>query len=255
MIQALILLLLQSEVPRTLTLDEPDLRIGAAAWYATTLGWVEITRGSQAGSGTHMVTGSDVDLDPGVAPAIEARLGLAGPHAAALRFSRVESAGTRTADNTFIYQGNTFDAGRRVKAEMTFLMLEGDYQLEVDLAEGLRATAHAGLQYWKYTGHVKTADGGPPIDSHRAFDSAFWMAGAGVSWSAMAGVELRALGVGGIQRANQNFFKVEADALLHSAPGAAVAFGYRLHAIRFRQSSNRSNLKFHGPTLGLELAF
>jgi hypothetical protein len=245
--------------PRTMRLEEPAsgvaLRVDAQAWWAIPIGWLLITRGSRAGSGDHMDIGSDVDLDPSVAPVVQARLALGEAHGVALRFSRVDASGTRTADGTFIYHGDVYNAGRRVQAEARFVLLEGDTQYSFAAGETFRLTGHAGAHYWKYTGHARTVDGGPPLDSQRNFDSAFWMAGLDLSWRAAPSVEIRAQGVGAIQRAHQNFFKVEADALVSLGGSAALTIGYRLHAIRFRQSTNRSNIKFHGPTFGLEMTF
>ncbi|MBI3854869.1 MAG: hypothetical protein HY293_04180 [Planctomycetes bacterium] len=81
------------------------------------------------------------------------------------------------------------------------------------------------------------------------------MAGLDLSWRPDPILELRALGAGAVERAHQNFFKVDAEALLRLSDSVGVSLGYRLHALRFRQSANQSNLKFHGPSLGLEISF
>src|SRR5262249_46259356 len=104
--------------PRSMTLEESpsgvDLRVDAGAWLVFPTGWVLITRGSEPGSGDHMDIGSDVHLHPTLSPVVEGVLTLNSTHGFGLRFSRIDASGTGTADGTFIYHGDVYDAGRRV---------------------------------------------------------------------------------------------------------------------------------------------
>jgi hypothetical protein len=202
-----------------------------------------------------MDLGSDVDLDPGFVPAIDARFRFSESHAVGLQVATIAASGTRTADEAFIYHGELFDAGRRVRAELDLILLEMDYQYTFNPGDRLRFTGHLGAAYWNFAGHVKTEDALPPLDTRRSFDSGFWMAGIDLSYRVHPLLEVRAFGAGGFERARQNFFKVEGDVLFKPLDHVALSLGYRLHALRFLQSTNRSNLTFDGPTLGLEVSF
>jgi hypothetical protein len=235
--------------------DEPRLQVSALGWYAMPSGWLYITLGSQPGTATHMDLGSDADLDSRFVPALDGRFRFSESHAVGLQFASIAASGTRSADEAFIYHGQLFDAGRRVRAELDLTFLEMDYQYTFNPADRLRVTGHLGAEYWKFSGRVKTEDALPPLDTRRGFDSGFWMAGIDLSWRVDPLLEVRAFGAGGFERARQNFFKIEGDLLFKPLDQVALSLGYRLHALRFLQSTNRSNLKFDGPTLGLELSF
>ncbi|HLY74038.1 MAG TPA: hypothetical protein VKU80_07950 [Planctomycetota bacterium] len=232
-----------------------EVQVGAQAWYAVPKGWLNITLGSQPLTATHADIGSDIFLDPDAAPVLEGRMRLSGSQGLGLRVAEIDAAGSGTADESFTYHGDAFDAGRRVRSELDFLLLEGDYQLTVNPGDDLEVTAHAGAQVWSFSGRVKTVDAGPLLTTQRAFDSGFWMAGFDLSWKVGGGMELRALGVGGFERASQYFWKAEADAVLGMNGSVSFTAGLRIHVIRFFQSTNQSNLKFFGPTMGVQVSF
>jgi hypothetical protein len=218
-------------------------------------GWLNITLGSQPFTASHSDIGSDIFLDPDVVPVLEGRVRISGTHGFGIRVAQIDAEGLGTTDEAFTYHGDVFDAGRRVRSELDLLLLEGDYQYTLNPGDDLEVTAHAGAQFWSFSGRVETVDAGPSLTTQRAFASAFWMAGIDLAWKVGGGVELRALGVGGFERASQYFWKVEGDALLRIAESVSLTAGGRIQVIRFFQSTNQSNLKFFGPTLGIEIAF
>jgi len=232
-----------------------DLRVSTQAWYAVPKGWLNITLGSQPFTATHADIGSDISLDPDVAPVLEGRMRFSGSQGCGIRVAQIDAEGSGTADEPFTYHGDVFDAGRRVRSELDFLLLEGDYQFTLNPGDDLEVSAHAGAQFWSFSGRLKTVDAGPLVTTQRAFASAFWLAGIDLLWKARSGLELRASGVGGYERASQYFWKAEGDALLEITGSVSLTAGYRIHVIRFFQSTNQSNLRFFGPTLGLEIAF
>jgi len=241
-----------------LTGDDPseaDVQVRAQAWLAVPKGWLEITRGSRPGTATHADVGSDIALDPDVAPVLEAQMRLSGPHGAGIRFAQINAEGSGSADESFIYHGEVLDAGRQVRTELDFLMLEGDYQFAFNRGDELEVTAHAGARFWSFSGRVSTVDAGPAISTQRGFDSGFWMAGLDVAWKATGGLELGALVVGGLEGSSRYFWKAEGDVLLRLGASISLTAGCRIDVTRFHQSTNESNLKFFGPTLGLGVSF
>jgi len=234
---------------------EPGVQASVQAWLAVPKGWLNITRGSQPFTATHADLGSDIHLDPDVAPVLETRMRLSGSHGLGIAFAQIDAEGTGPVDESFTYHGDVFDAGRQVKTELDFLLLQGDYQYTFNPGDDLEVTAHAGARYWAFSGRLKTVDAGPALTTQRAFDSAFWMAGLDLAWKAASGCELRASAAGGYERSSQYFWKAEGDALLRLAGPLSLTAGCRIDVIRFHQSTNQSNLKFFGPTLGIEIAF
>lgn len=234
---------------------EPGVEGSLQAWLAVPKGWLHITRGSQPFTATHADLGSDIHLDPDVAPVIETRMKLSGSQGLGIGVAQIDAEGTGAVDESFTYHGDVFDAGRRVKTELDFLLLHGDYQFTVNPGDDLQVTVHAGAQYWSFSGRLKTVDAGPSLTTQRAFDSGFWMAGLDLSWKAANGLDLRASAAGGYERSSQYFWKAEGDALLRLAGPVSLTLGCRIDVIRFRQSTNQSNLKFFGPTLGVDVAF
>src|SRR5258708_29964696 len=105
--------------------QEPDVRISTQAWYSVPYGWLYITRGSRPGTATPADFGSDVSLDPDVAPLLEARMRVSGPHGVGVRFAQIDAEGTGSADESFTYHGNAFDAGPVVKTALGLLPREG----------------------------------------------------------------------------------------------------------------------------------
>jgi hypothetical protein len=232
-----------------------EVRVGAQAWYAVPKGWLNITLGSQPFTATHADIGSDISLGPDTAPVVEGRMRFSGSQGFGIRVAQIDAVGSGTADESFTYHGDVFDAGRRVRSELDFLLVEGDYQFTVNPGDDLEVSAHAGAEIWSFSGRLKTVDSGPLLTTQRAFDSGFWLAGIDLAWKVGGGVELRALGVGGLERASQYFWKAQGDVLLRISGSVSLTAGYRIHVIRFFQSTNQSNLKFFGPTLGVEADF
>jgi hypothetical protein len=248
---AMLVLAVQDPPPESST----GIRLEAAAWLVIPGGWITITQGSRAGSGTPLRVDDDLDLSNSVAPVLAGRWEFLENHAIGARASIVNLSGSGTVEESFIFHGSTFDAGREVHADQDFTLVEFGYEFTFLRREPFRATAHLGGEYWSYSGRIRTTDSLAPIDTKRSFDSGFWMAGLEVAWSPHPGVDIRGRAVGGVERSRQNFFDLEADALFRPVGGLSLFLGYRYHALRFLQSTNESDLRFQGPLLGVELSF
>jgi len=235
--------------------SDSGLRFDAMGWYVRPGGSVTITQGSRPGSATKADIDSDIALGAEFAPVLEARWEFLPRHAVGVRFALLDLSGTETVDEDFIYHGSLFAAGRTVRAEMDMLLVEVDYQYTFHRTETLSMTVHLGAEIWGFSGRLSTADAQPPIDTQRSFDSGFWLAGLEVGWEPIPKLELRGSAVGGVEGSHQNFFNVEARALYRPLPWLALSAGYRYQALRFHQSTNESDLFFHGPEVGVELRF
>jgi hypothetical protein len=57
-----------------------------------------------------------------------------------------------------------------VRAELDLTLLEMHYRYTFNPGDRLRVTGRLGAEYWKFSGHVKTEDALPPLDTRRSFD-------------------------------------------------------------------------------------
>jgi hypothetical protein len=233
----------------------PAATLGLRGWFAVPSGWLFITSGSEPGSATRMTVDDEFDPEPTVAPVLDAVIGVWGPHSVGVRATYLGLTGTGSDSSSFIFHGVTFDAGRRVKTDLSFLFLDVDYQLSLVRTEEVRLTGHLGAQIWNFSAELRTEDSLPPIDTKRAFGSAFWLLGVDGSYRLSELLELRLFFAGGFERSHQFFDELEALLVVHPMPAVGVTLGYRTQEIAFRQSTNRSDLRFSGPTLGAEISF
>jgi hypothetical protein len=255
MVVFLVLALTAQDPDPTPERDDLGLRIGVLGWYVSPAGSVTITRGSRPGTGTPVEIDRDIALGAEFAPMLEGRWEFLESHAVAVRGSLLDLNGTRVTEQDFVYHGEVFNAGRTVRAELDFATVEFDYQYSFLQTPTLRLTGHAGAEYWAFSGRLSTADALPPIDTQRAFDSAFWLLGLDGAWNPNAILEFRIFAAGGTERSNQYFFNLDARVLLHPWDPVGISLGYRYQAVHFRQSTNLSDLHFTGPEFGIELRF
>lgn len=234
---------------------EPAVEVRARAWFMTPYGWLYITRGSRPGTATRMVDGSDNHVDPSVTSIVDLKMRIWGPHSIGLRAGSCDTKGTGTVSENFIYHGRTFAAGRQVETDLDFRVFDFEYLYAMSLAPGLTLTGHLGAQYWEFSGKVTTVDAGPRVAGDREFTSGFWLAGVDGLWDVHENFSLRFLAVGGIETEGRHFYELEAGALLRLGNRIAFEVGYRLYQIHFQQSTNEADLRYYGPTLGVELRF
>jgi len=239
--------------------DQPGKDLGLTAdvlaWDVSPGGWVTITRGSRAGTGTPVHLGSEVDLEPGFAPELEGRWEFLESHAVGIRGSLLDLSGTGVTDEGFVYHGVVFDAGRTVHAELDFATVQFDYRYTALRTEVVRLGLHLGAEYWDFSMRLRTADALPSLDTQRSFSSAFWMTGVDVDWRPHPQVDLLFRALGGTERSRQYFFDLDARALWSPWKNVGVSLGYRYQAVRFRQSTNQSHFRFQGPEVGIDLRF
>lgn len=235
--------------------DDPSLRLQASAWLVVPSGWLSITRGSRPGTATTMSVGDELALDLSVEPLIEVDLALNARHALGARFWTLSLSGTGVDEEPFIYHGFTFDAGRPVRSDVDFFMVDAGYTYTFNPGEPLQLSGTLGIQYWSFKSRLRTVDDLPRIDTWRGFDSAFWMAGIEGSWRATEGIHVSGFLAGGTERREQYFVEAQADARVRLWGPASLSLGYRFESIHFRQSTNRSGLNFHGPIFGMEIRF
>jgi len=98
------------------------------------------------------------------------------------------------------YHGVVFDAGRRVKTELDFLLLQGTISSR-STPGTISSDRSRRRQFWAFSGRVNTVDAGP-LTTQRAFDSAFWMAGLDLSGRRQR-TGMRAFAAGGYERSSQ----------------------------------------------------
>lgn len=231
------------------------LSVDALGWYVLPSGWLSITRGSRPGTATQADLESDMNLDPGTQPEIEARWEFLDSHSIAVRAALLDLSGTGVTDEGFIYHGIPFGAGRSVRSELDFTLVQVDYQYAPIRSSDLRLSLHLGAEYWKFSGRIQTDDAQPPLDTQRSFDSAFWMAGVDVDWRILPPLDLQLRLLGGAERSEQYFYDLDARAQWNLGTAVGLTLGYRYQVLRFRQSTNQSDLRFQGPEFGLELRF
>src|SRR5258706_2183793 len=157
------------DLPRSFSVE-------ADAWYASTTGWIFITRGSRAGTATRAREGDAFELDPQFLATGKAWLRLWDSSALGFQMVSTEESGTSSVEHDFIYHGNTYAAGRKLRAELGFLLMDLDYQYVWEAAENLTVTPHLGAAYWKFSSRLRTVDALPLIDEKRGFSSGYWLA-------------------------------------------------------------------------------
>lgn len=238
---------------------EPDSRpsgvLCADAWYAVSSGWIFITRGSQPGTATRAREGRDFDLDPAFLPAGDARLRLYDAGFLGFRIVQAEESGGRTAAENFIFHGQSYPAGRRIDADIGFLLMDLDFQFTMRASQELTITPHLGAEYWGFSSRLRTADALPPIDEKRSFSSGYWLGGIDVEERLSGILRLTLSLLGGADGADRFFIEAGAGARVQLLPPLSLTLGYRVHEVRFHTSTNEANVLFHGPSLGLELIF
>jgi hypothetical protein len=233
----------------------PPVTVGLRGWYAIPSGWLFITSGSEPGSATRMTVDDEFDPEPTVAPELDARVRVWGPHAVGVRVTYLALTGTGSDATPFIFHGVTFEPGRRVKTDLSFLLVDVDYQLTFAPSEDLRVTGHVGAEIWDFSAELRTVDSLPEIDTKRAFGSGFWLLGADAAYRLSEAFEGRIFLAGGFERTHQYVAEAEALGVFHPLSRLGLTLGYRFQEIAFRQSTNRSNLRFSGPILGAEASF
>lgn len=235
--------------------QEPRVTLEADGWYAAPSGWIFITRGSRPGTATRARQGSAFGLDPELLPVGKATFRFWESSAVGFQIVSAEESGTRAAERDFVYHGETYAAGRRVRAEAGFLLVDLDYQYAWRATPELTVTAHAGAEYWGFSSRLRTVDARPLIDERRDFSSGYWLAGMDARARLPAGFGLNFSLLGGTNGADRYFVEAEAGACLDLAGSLRVKLGYRVHEVRFHTSTNEANLLFFGPSAGLELRF
>jgi hypothetical protein len=237
------------------TPDLPRFSLEVDAWDAGASGWIFITRGSRPGTATRAREGTAFGLDSGFLPVGKARVSLGEAGALGLRAVSTEETGTKTAEQDFVYHGNPYSAGRRIQADVGFLLLDLDYQLAWKLAPDWTLTSHLGAEYWGFSSRLRTTDALPAVDEQRSFASGYWLGGVDLEVQISASVTLNFSLLGGSDGVDRYFIEAEAGAGVHLIRSLALKAAYRVHEVRFHTSTNEANLLFHGPSLGLELAF
>jgi hypothetical protein len=237
------------------TRDLPRLALEVDAWDAGASGWIFITRGSRPGTATRAREGNSFGLDSRILPVGKVWFGLGDAGALGFRAVSAGETGTKSAEQDFVYHGNLYAAGRKIRADVGFLLLDLDYQLAWKLAPDLTLTSHLGAEYWGFSSRLRTIDGPPVIDEQRSFSSGYWLGGIDLEAQLSGSFSLRFSILGGCDGGDRYFVEAEAGAGVRLIRSLALKAAYRVHDVRFHTSTNEANLLFHGPSLGLELTF
>jgi hypothetical protein len=240
----------QEEAP-----ELPRIALEGDAEVLRSSGWLFITRGSEPGSATRIHERREFGLDSEVVPAVQATARLFDAHALGVRLSSIDQKGTRASPDDFVYHGTLYPAGREVSADVGFLLAAVDYQYLWRPCEGLGITPHLGFEYWGFSSRLRTVDPGPPIDEKRSFSSGYWLSGVDLSARLQAGVELRLSLLGGVNGSDRNFLELRGGFRVRLVPAVALSADYLLEEIRFHTSTNRADLLYYGPSVGLEISF
>jgi hypothetical protein len=237
--------------------DEPRPTVSAEldGWLASPSGWIFITRGSQPGTATHAHEGREFGLDSEVLPVGDAWIRFWESHALGFRIVPAQESGTHTASADFIYHGERYAAGRDIRSDVGFLLADVDYQYRWEISEDVTFTPHAGAEYWGFSSHLRTIDTLPSVDEKRSFSSGYWLAGADTEMRLAPWLRAEALLLGGLTGSDRYFVEADAGLALQPASCVSVTLLYRFHEVRFHTSTNEADLRFHGPSVGLELRF
>jgi len=227
----------------------------ADAWLASPSGWIFITRGSQPGTATRAHEGREFGLDSEVLPVGDAWVRFWESHALGFRIVPAQESGTHTASADFVYHGEAYAAGRDIHSDVGFLLADVDYQYRWEISEDVTITPHAGAEYWGFSSRLRTIDALPPVDEKRSFSSGYWLAGSDLEASLAPWLRAEALLLGGITGSDRYFVEADAGLALRPASWASITLLYRFHEVRFHTSTNEADLRFHGPSVGLELRF
>jgi len=231
------------------------LSIDAQGWMVTPRAWLFITKGSEPGSATRAHDERQIDFEPRPTVALGATLRLFEPHAFRIEVVRLDERGRDPVQSDFIYHGTLYPAGRQVETRVDLQLADLDYLYTWRPAEGLMLTVHAGIEYWNFASEVRTVDGGPSIDEKRAFSSAFAKTGVDSSYEFLDGLAVRGSLLGGLTTSKRYFYDVQFGVEWKVSGNVSLTVGYRLHDVRFHQSTNEADLQYAGPTAGLELRF
>lgn len=235
--------------------ESPQVFLRGDAWYADSSGWIFITRGSRPGTATRARDGSDFRLDPEVLPAADVGARLWDGISMGFRAVPARESGTHTASQGFVYHGNSYPAGRQIRAEAGFLLMDLDFQYRWNVGEGFAVTPHVGAEYWGFSSRLRTVDAGPPIDEKRSFSSGYWLAGADAEARIAGSLGARVSLLGGATGTDRYFLEAEAGLVLELFRQASLTASYRVHDVRFHTSTNEANLIFFGPSVGVDLHF
>lgn len=237
--------------------DEPRPLLSAEgdAWLASPSGWIYITRGSQPGTATRARVGHEFGLDSEVLPAGGAWVRFWESHALGFAIVPAEESGTHTASGDFLYHGAAYAQGREIHSEVGFLLADVDYRYRWELSDDLTLTPHAGAEYWGFSSHLRTVDALPPVDEKRSFSSGYWLSGADLEAGLASWLRGEAQVLGGTTGSSRYFLHASAGLALRPAAWASITFLYRFHDVRFHTSTNQADLRFQGPSAGLEVRF
>ncbi len=241
--------------PASESQELPRFSLEADAWVASASGWMYITLGSRPGTATRAREGNAFDLEPQVLPMVKAWFRFWDSNALGFRMVSTSESGTQSAEHDFVYHGNVYAAGRSVQAKLGLHLMDVDYQYAWKAAEEVTVTPHLGVAYWKFSSHLRTADGLPPIDEKRSFSSGYWLAGVDLDAKLSGAFRLHGSLLGGFNGTDRYFIEAEIGAGLRPLDTLELTLGYRFHELKFHTSTNEANLIFHGPYVGLAIHF
>lgn len=233
----------------------PLLTLDAEGWDVHASGWIFITRGSEPGSATKARLDREFDLETHPTVALGLIFRPYESQGLGLRAMVFDQTGTWRSDQDFIFHGTLYPAGREIRARIDVRMADLDYQLSFRPSPELRVTGHLGVEYWQFFSRIRTVDGGPLIDQQRGFDSGLWFAGIDVSWDFSDFLAVRGSAIGGVEGSGRSLLDLQIAMEVKVLKDVSLTLGYRLHELRFHQSTNQADLLYSGPILGLELRF
>jgi hypothetical protein len=235
--------------------EPPRIAFEGDAWYVVPSGWIFITRGSRPGTATRARQGDQFKLDPELLPAGDVQFRLWDASAIGFRVLPAEESGSHAASSDFVYHGETYAAGRQVRAEVGFLLMDLDFQYAWKAGEDLTVTPHLGAEYWGFSSRLRTADSLPQIDERRSFSSGYGLAGVDLAARLSERLSLKVSFLGGATGADRYFMEARAGLEFRALDFLSIDLGGRFHELRFHTSTNEANVLFYGPSAGITLRF
>jgi hypothetical protein len=224
----------------------------ARAWWARPCGSTSITLGGEPDTASDVSVCGDLELDSEVQPLVGIDVTWRR-HRLRVSYEPLSFSGRATADQEFVFHGQTYAAGDRIDSDLdlTFWRVEWDYRLLGDSRCGF-LRAGVGAEIWTLRERIEDETQG--FADSREFTHALPV--ASVSGEKRWG----RFGVGGLARvgfldSDRSQVDLEASASVAIGLGLRAEVGWRWTRFSFVESTNSGCLTFSGPFVGLSSDF
>ena len=218
-------------------------------WRPWATGNVFITKGGASGSATSVDLENDMNLDVGNEwmVGVDVRM---GRHRIRGAYEPLSWSGKNTLDRSVVFHGSTFPSGASVKSDLVLTLYEVGYQYA--LVDGCSDTIWTGVSGWVWTFDGKMKDS--LVSESRSFTHIYpVLTVAGEhrfgNWKIAGGVNF-----GGVAT-DQYVADFEASAGVKLFGHLDLEAGYRYMRFDFHTSTNKAQMTFSGPFVGVAYEF